>query len=103
MASVSEKPRVAMRADFREIVLDDRVGHEGGAVDQVVHVRPFEIDGAERGEQTGYAVVGAGGNLGDPRIGMRSAHRDHVSERAADIDSDLPSARHDGSPRIQSK
>ena len=84
------------QGNLGEIALDDGVGHEGRTVDQVIHVRPSEIDRLERGEQAGHAVVGAGRNLGDPRVTARPIHRDHVRKRATDIDSDPPSARHDG-------
>ena len=47
------------QGDIGEVVLDDGVGHEGGAVDQVLDVRPREIDGAERGQQPGHTVIGA--------------------------------------------
>ena len=89
------EPSGGDQGDLGEIVLDDGVGHQSGAVDQVVHVRPCEIHRPERGQQAGHAVVGAGGNLGDPGVATRPVHRNHVRERAADVDSDPPSARHD--------
>ena len=82
------------QGDLGEIVLDDGVGHEGGAVDQILHLLPCETDGTERGQQSGHAVVGTGGNLCDSRLGVRAIDRDHVRERAADIDPDPPSDRH---------
>ena len=82
-----------------EIALDDRVGHEGRAVDQIVHVGPCKIDRTERRNKGRHAIVGTGGNLGDPRVGLPAANGDHVGERAADIDSDLPTSGHDGQTR----
>ena len=79
--------------DLREIVLDDGIGHERGAVNQVVHVRPDQIDRPERGQQPGHAILGAGRDLGDSGGATRAVHRDHVGERAADVDSDPPIRR----------
>ena len=83
------------QGDLGEIVLDDGVGHQGGAVDEVVHVRPRQIHRPERGQQAGHGVAGSGRHLGDPRLAARPVHGHHVRERAADVDSDPPSARHD--------
>ena len=88
------EPAGGDQRDLRVVALDDGVGDDGGAVYQVVHVTPFEIDRAERREQACDAVVGAGGNLRGPDLAARPVLGDHVGKRAADIDTDLPSTRH---------
>ena len=87
------------QGDLGQIVLDDGVGHEGRAVDQVLDVRPCEIDGPQSGQQSGHTVIGAGRHLCDSRVEARAADRDHVRERAADIDAYPPSVRHDRTSR----
>ena len=97
LAPDGERVREAARGDQRDLgvlALDDGVGDDGGAVDQVVHVRPLEIDRAERRHQARDAVVGAGGDLRGSHLAARPVMGDHVGERAADIDTDLPSLRH---------
>ena len=97
LAPDCERVREATRRDQRDlrvVALDDGIGDDGGAVDQVVHLRPRQIDRVERSQQAGDAVVGAGGNLGGPDLGARPVMGDHVGKRAADIDADLPSLRH---------
>ena len=84
------------QGNVREIALDDRVGHEGRAVDQIVNVGPCKIDRTKCREQARHAVVGTGGDFGNPRFGLPPTHGNHVGERAADIDSDLPTPGHDG-------
>ena len=71
-------------------------------MDQIVDVGPRKIHRTERRNKGRHAVVGTGGNLGDPRVGLPAAKRDHVGERAPDIDSDLPTSGHDAyaRPRI---
>ena len=81
--------------DLGVVVLDDGIGDDRGAVDQIVHLRPGEIHGTERRHQPGDAVVAAGGNLRDSHAATRAVHGDHVGKRAADIDTDLPSHRHE--------
>ena len=47
------------QGDIGQIVLDDGVGHERRAVDQILDVRPLEIHRPKRGEQAGHTVIGA--------------------------------------------
>ena len=84
------------QGDVSEVVLDDRVGHDRSAVNQVVDVRPLQIHRSKRREEARYTIIGPGRHLGDSRVRPRSTDRDHVRERTADIDSDLPSTGHDG-------
>ena len=95
------KPAGGDQGDLGQVVLDDGVGHEGRSVDEIIHVRPCETDRPERVQQSGHAVVGPRTNLRDPRVGAVSIDCDDVGERAADVDSDLPSARHGGDSEIK--
>ena len=80
--------------DLREVVLDDGVRDERRSVDEIVHVRPVDPDRLEGGEQSRRAVTGAGGNFCGSGFAARAFHRDHVRERAANVDTDFPSVRH---------
>ena len=97
LAPDRERVRKAARGDQGDIgmvALDDGIGDDGRAVDQIVHVRPCEIDRAECCHQSDDAIVGAGGNLRGSHLATRPVHGDHVRKRTADIDTDLPSIRH---------
>ena len=80
-------------------VLDDGVGDQGGAVDEVVDFLGREAGGGEGGQDAGDGIVALGRHLDRPDFAARRQQGHQVGEGAADVDADLPATcRHLAKP-----
>ena len=80
-------------------ILDDGVGDQGGAVDEIVDFLGREAGGGEGGQDAGDGIVALGRHLDRPDFAARRQQGDQIGEGAADVDADLPATcRHLAKP-----
>ena len=75
-----------------DAILDDGVGDQGRAVDEIVDFLGREAGGGERRQDAGDGIVALGRHLDRPDFAARRQQGDQVGEGAADVDADLPAA-----------
>ncbi len=80
-------------------VLDDGVGDQGRAVNEIVDFLGGEAGGGEGGQDTGDGIVALGRDLDRAHLAGRGQQGHQIGEGAADVDADLPAAfRHLAKP-----
>ena len=90
----------------RRLALDQGVGGDGGAVDQVGNGVRRDIaigqDALDRVEEALGGVRGRGGDLRDPGRAAGFGEQHGIGERAADVDAEAELLAHDGFAPIRS-
>ena len=80
------------QGDRLDPVLDDGVGDQGRAVDQIVDFLGREARGGEGGQDAGDGIVALGRDLDRADLAGRRQQGHQIGEGAADVDADLPAA-----------
>jgi hypothetical protein len=73
-----------------DTILDDGVGHQGGAVHQIVDIVGRQAGRSQRSQDAGDRVVALGRHLQAAHLAAGRLQRDEIGEGAADIDAHLP-------------